>query len=288
MDQLQALRDHGYVIIPNAISTEMVQDLRVQIDEHLALTVPDAENPFMGDRTKRFGRLLFRIPASRALAQHPIVLPTARELLQSFSPTIQIHFTGVMHLLEGAGAQTLHRDITPFPNPAPTVVLGAMWAVSDFTKRNGGTVIVPGSHLWPEERSPRRSELRQIEMPAGSVLLYAGNVIHGAGQCLSGERTGLSIQYSVSWLRQEENQYLAVPQATASRFDDELLRLMGYDLAGRHWGYVDQTHPLRFLRGDETVGGLAPEEYAFKDRVRSIHAIAGEIYRTGAYEIIED
>ena len=49
-------------------------------------------------------------------------------------------------------------------------------------------------------------------MSAGSVLLYIGSTIHGGGANRSdAARFGLALHYALGWLRQEENQYLAVP-----------------------------------------------------------------------------
>lgn len=245
---------HGYAIIENVLSAGELHILRSEIAPYLTTTAPDSSNAFMGGRTLRFGRLLHRIPSTRSLVRHPTVLPNVERVLTRYAPTAQVHFTGVMHILPGEAAQVLHRDIVPFPNPSPVLVVATMWAVSDFTRGNGATVFVPGSHLWPEDRWPLKEELCVAEMPAGSVLLYAGNLIHGAGRCVTGTRTGVALQYSVGWLRQEENQYLAVPLEVARTFDHDLQKLMGYQLAARHWGYVDQMHPMDFLNGTEGMG----------------------------------
>lgn len=63
-----------------------------------------------------------------------------------------------------------------------------MWAATDFTKQNGATNVVPGSHLWalgPDGKRPaegRRGgglpanvQVSPAEMKMGSVLLYLGN-----------------------------------------------------------------------------------------------------------------
>lgn len=285
---IDQLLDRGYVIVPGLLSDEALFDLRTQIQPHLLATPIDGGNAFMGAATKRFGRLLERVVASRTLVQHPVVLRAVDAVLRPIAPTYQIHFTGVMHLGEGQTAQVLHRDTTPFANPGPTVVVAAMWAISDFIAENGATVLVPGSHLWPEARVPKQSELVTATMPAGSLLFYLGNLIHGAGACVRGSRTGLNMQYSVSWLRQEENQYLAVVPHTAKGFDPALQRLMGYDLAAHHWGYVDQTHPLNFLNGEHVVGGLAPDGYEFKGRVHTIHAQVGGLHTHDFYQALPD
>ena len=277
------LDEFGYVIIKDLIHPLTVDALKRQIDCHLEITVPDSANPFMGAHTKRFGRCLERLPISREIVRHQTVIDAVKSQLCRISPTIQIHFTGVMHLMEGERSQLLHRDASPFSNPGPPVVVAAMWAVSDFTHENGATVLVPGSHRWPTNRKPKVEELRIAEMTAGSVLIYLGNLIHGAGACIKGQRTGLNLQYSVGWLRQEENQYLAVDQRIARTFDDDLLSLMGYDLAQSHWGYVDQCHPLRFIRGDEAPGWLDGPDYRVDGRVHQINATLGELHGNPYY-----
>ena len=61
-------------------------------------------------------------------------------------------------------------------------------------------------------------------------------------------RCGLNITYAVSWLRQEENQYLAVPQELARTLPEALLRLMGYSRGAYALGYVgDLRDPLDVL-----------------------------------------
>jgi hypothetical protein len=52
----------------------------------------------------------------------------------------------------------------------------------------------------------------------------------------------------VSWLRQEENQYLAVPPTIARTLPEPLLRLMGYARGAYALGYVgDLRDPLDVL-----------------------------------------
>ncbi len=259
-DVSQQIKDDGYAIVEDVLHHSELDLLQEQIWPYLDSTDPDNQSKFFGSKTKRFGRLLHRIPYSKTLVQHPLVLGVCDELLLPYCSRYQLHFTGVMHVDPGQTAQMLHRDIVPFTNPSPPMTIATMWSISDFTRENGATVLVPGSNHWHYRRAPTREELIAAEMPAGSVLIYAGNVIHGAGSNKSEtSRTGVSLQYTLGWLRQEENQYLAVPLEQARTFDEDLQALMGYELAQRTWGYVDQSHPLDFLNGRDSVGNLAPD-----------------------------
>ena len=66
-------------------------------------------------------------------------------------------------------------------------------------------------------------------MPAGSVLIHNGSVLHGGGANQSNtSRVGVNLTYCLGWLRQEENQYLSCPPDIAKNFDTTLQDLLGY------------------------------------------------------------
>ena len=82
-------------------------------------------------------------------------------------------------------------------------------------------------------------------------------------------RRGLNITYNVSWLRQEENQYLAVPHDVARSLPEPLLRLMGYARGAYALGYVgDLRDPLDVLlertTGDAALGDPAQAAARFR------------------------
>src|SRR5262249_578664 len=116
-----------------------------------------------------------------------------------------------------------------FPLPRPNLVTASMWAMTDFTKANGATRIVPGSHRWPANRVPHEDEIASGEMPAGSVLFWTGGILHGAGANSSNEwGIGTFLSFSLGWLRQEENQYLDVPPEDALALPPDVRELVGY------------------------------------------------------------
>jgi ectoine hydroxylase-related dioxygenase (phytanoyl-CoA dioxygenase family) len=78
-------------------------------------------------------------------------------------------------------------------------------------------------------------------MTRDSILFYTGSVYHGGGADRSdATRIGANITCNLSWLRQQENQYLAVPPEIACELPEDLLRLMGYspDTASMQWPQV--------------------------------------------------
>jgi ectoine hydroxylase-related dioxygenase (phytanoyl-CoA dioxygenase family) len=169
--------------------------------------------------------------------------------------SFQLHLTQVIGIEPGEPAQPIHRDqwafdFFPFPS-GYEVQCNTIWAMTDFTEANGATRIIPGSHRAADRLTFGEADTEPATMPAGSVLFYTGSLYHRAGANRSDAvRIGLNITYAVSWLRQEENQYLAVPLEVARTLPDELLRLIGYARGAYALGYVDDMRdPLDVLRG---------------------------------------
>jgi ectoine hydroxylase-related dioxygenase (phytanoyl-CoA dioxygenase family) len=131
--------------------------------------------------------------------------------------------------------------------------------MNDFTDANGATRVIPGSHRREDRLQFTYADTVPAEMPAGSVLFYTGALYHGGGANRSQEvRHGLNVTYAVSWLRQEENQYLSVPADIARTLPEPLLRVMGYARGAYALGYVDDMRdPLDVLlqRDESTTFG---------------------------------
>ena len=274
-----SMRADGYAIVSGLLSSSARARLESELAPSLDATQTGQED-FMGQRTKRFGALIAKCPAARELVVHPLVLEVTEKVLGPYCARFQINYTGVMYIEPGEQAQVMHRDtgIFPIQNPAPPMTLGTLWAMTDFTADNGATRLVPGSHMWNDARKPRPEEIVVAEMSTGSVLLYTGNVIHGAGaNRANSTRGGLALHYCLAWLRQEENQYLSMPIEEARTLPRQLQELMGYDLGTVNLGFVDHQHPNDFLNGvaDEGPGVLGPQELMDADNAIQRMRVSG-------------
>ena len=151
----------------------------------------------------------------------------------------QVNVTHVIRIMPGEVAQVMHRDRWSWQylkDIEPQ--LNTIWALSDFTKENGATRVVPGSQIWPDSRRPQEHEIAYAEMRAGSVLIYTGSVFHAGGaNQTEAPRIGMNLTYCLNWLRQEENQYLSCPPEIARTFERELQDLIGYGSGGYGLGF---------------------------------------------------
>lgn len=239
------LRD-GYAIVEGILSEEEVATKKADLLRLLERT-KQGRNDFEGFETKRIYALFAKTRAFDDAATHPLVLSVLDRVLGQY----QLSAPQAIQIGPGETAQNLHRDdgVYPIGRPHQELVVNTMWAIDDFTEANGATHVVPGSHTWAD-RAPAVDEpgVRRAAMPAGSVMFFVGSVFHGGGANLTDRpRLGVILEYVVSWLRQQENQYLAVPRETVQGLSPRLQELLGYNVAGNLIGNVDGRHPLKTL-----------------------------------------
>ena len=267
-DVAAGLAAEGCAIIERVVPRSLLDAAERELRPHLDAT-PAGSDDFAGRRTRRTGGLIARSATCRELVMHPLVLDTVGVVLGHVT-SFQLHLTQVIAIGADEPAQTIHRDqwafdFFPFP-PDYDVQCNTIWAMTDFTEENGATRLVPGSHKFEDRLELSPEQTVPAEMPAGSVLFYTGKLYHGAGaNCSNATRTGINITYAVSWVRQEENQYLSVPADVARTLPEPLLRMMGYARGAYALGYVDDLRdPLEVLLGRKaespSLGSLADAE----------------------------
>ena len=266
------LREDGATIIDSVQSHDEMDSDAAELAPWIAST-PFGPDDFSGRRTKRTGGLVARSPKCRELVMHPLVLGTAERFLDH-ATSFQLHLTQVIAIGPGEPAQTIHRDqwafdFFPFPK-GYDVQCNTIWAMTDFTEENGATRVIPGSNQFEDRLTFIENDTVPAEMTKGSVLIYSGSVYHGGGANRSQHtRTGINITYNLSWLRQEENQYLAVPLEVARTLPVELLRLIGYRRGAYALGYVDDLRdPIEVVRPDLATLGLG-DLTATQERLRA-------------------
>jgi len=254
------LKRDGAVIVDGVISSPEMDAVAEELKPWMDAT-PFGPDDFSGRRTKRTGGLVARSPRCRELVMNPLILGVAGGLL-SHASSFQLHLTQVIAIGPDEPAQPIHRDqwafdFFPFPK-GYEVQCNTIWAMTDFTEENGATRVVPGSHLLEDKLRFKLEESVPAEMKKGSVLLYTGAVYHGGGANRSkATRDGINITYNLSWLRQEENQYLSVPHDIARTLPIELLKLIGYRRGAYALGYVDDLRdPIEVVRPDLGTTGL--------------------------------
>jgi ectoine hydroxylase-related dioxygenase (phytanoyl-CoA dioxygenase family) len=183
--QLSSLDHDGFVVVAAALDRAWVDRLRrafegaaahLQGTQHVevALDAPDHAS-------------------WKALYDHPAIVATAERILGRPFRVRDLHGRNP---LPGFGQQGLHADWMPRVSVEPYFVVTAIWMLDDFTRENGATRVVPGSHrlVRPIPRDLGQPEAVHpsevvVTGAAGSVLLFNGHTWHsGRRNASSGPR----------------------------------------------------------------------------------------------------
>jgi ectoine hydroxylase-related dioxygenase (phytanoyl-CoA dioxygenase family) len=247
-----AVGREGWTIVEDAVDSALCDEIAADL-EHLEtdLAIAPGDNLFEGLRTIRIYNLLVHGPLYERIPVHPNVLPIVERVLD---PGLLISSLSSIAIGPDEAAQLLHADdqLIPLPRPHAPIICNTMWAITDFTTQNGATRLIPRSHLSTElpEMFGDYPETVHAEMPKGSVLVWVGSLWHGGGaNTTDRRRVGIAMNYCAGFIRQQENQQLGIPPATAKTFDRRLQQLVGYSIYNGLLGHIDKQHPGKLLLG---------------------------------------
>jgi ectoine hydroxylase-related dioxygenase (phytanoyl-CoA dioxygenase family) len=243
---LEQIERDGYVVIPNVLSPAEIDVISSAVSPHLART---GRNFFEGTLTQRMYSVIAKTFACNGLVEHPMILALLDKLMY---PDYLLSQLQLINILPGEQQQATHYDDSQYAIPRPRRHLGAatIWALDDFTKENGATVIIPGSHKWGDKRPTDEDMAQQIscEMPRGSVVFFVGTLWHGGGANNSTQpRLAATAQYCDGFCRTQENFSLSIPPQRVAQCSEDMKRLLGYSIYGPFMGMVDGKHPKRLL-----------------------------------------
>ena len=185
-NQLLGLNRDGYVLFPNLLCTAEINALRQALEDLWAAEGQQAgiEN-YIEQNARRLANLANKGQVFRGLMVYPCVLEAARKVL---GPDIRLSMLNARDALPGTGpGQPLHSDAdhSGKPDAKGYLTCTAIWMLDNFTRENGATRLVPGTHRQPQlpkealadTLAPHPAEV-VIEGNAGDVLLFNGHCWH--------------------------------------------------------------------------------------------------------------
>ncbi len=267
-DDCKAAYDRdGYIIFETVLSEEQVAAQRAALQPHLDANL-QGRNDFEGLKTNRVYAMLGKDPLFADLIIHPLALAFVDADL---GPNALLSACLAINLHPGETVQPWHTDDghIRIPAPRPSYGVSTFWALDDTTEANGATELLPGSHTWDgdtfkqimAEDGFNNTDMRDIDddpgarddavkaiMPAGSLMIAKGNLIHRGGANRSDQsRLIVTPQYCPPWARPLETMLLAVPPEKAAQLPERAQELIGYSIHPPFMGYVDGMHPKRSL-----------------------------------------
>jgi ectoine hydroxylase-related dioxygenase (phytanoyl-CoA dioxygenase family) len=231
----------GYCIVPNVLSAAEVAALKSRLVEQAAgerAAGVAFHDGGAGKPNQRVWMLVNKGRIFRDLMLHPIVGELIGHLL---GPDFLLSSLTANIAGPGGEPMVLHTDqgYVGFWTPLP-VVANIAWMLDDFSDANGGTRLVPRSHLnrsaTPRSSSfvpakpanmPKPEETIAAEGKAGSILCFDGRVWHGTGANRTDvPRHALLSYHCRPFVRSQENFSLGLlPEIRESERDAFLNRL---------------------------------------------------------------
>ena len=228
------LKNNGYTILDQIIPEVVLTDLSVAVDrafvEHKALQVENNSD------IKSDGVALHALLSDDTfvkLLQFLIDTGFIQELQDIyFTSTCILNSLSALNNLPNCPnfSAAVHRDLRFYSRDLP-VMLNCLIMVDDFTVENGGTYLLPESHL--EERKPSNEEFFSKAVQAtgkkGDILIFNANIWHASALNTTQEnRRAIPITISKPFMKQLLDYPRALGYDNVNRFSKELQELLGY------------------------------------------------------------
>jgi ectoine hydroxylase-related dioxygenase (phytanoyl-CoA dioxygenase family) len=260
---LQQLQEQGYALIPDFLNAAQLRKVRKHFN--CMLGAHKGRNNFEGNLTERIYTLVARHRLFQDIVEDARIMALCDALLM---PNYLLTASQAIVIGPGETPQPWHTDDSfyPIPRPRPMVSLSTIVAVDAFTAHNGGTELIPGSHLWDDDKVAGYYHSGDVEsdpqfagklagmgipleMAAGTCVVFAGTLLHrGGANSSSGKRRAFSNQYCQPWARPQENFFLAIPPQEVARMTPKIQSLLGYSIHPPFMGQVTASHPLKTLQ----------------------------------------
>ena len=133
--------------------------------------------------------------------------------------------------VEGDPPQGLHNDAPMVPDPVPdhAMTCNMLWVIDEFTRESGATLVVPGSHKRRGHPNlGAHKTIVPLEAPKGSVIVFSGNLIHGAGAgTIPGERVGMIVYFKRIYVQPQEDPNAVISDEVVARNPPRFAHLIG-------------------------------------------------------------
>ena len=229
----------GYCKIEQALSEEQVRIVKERVLEQaegerlagIAQKTPSGQNINCCVNKGRCFELL--------IEQHPSQVqggPLIEQLVsEALGPGwISTSLIGAISL-KGGVPQALHQDQGNDPDSRSPMSVNVLTAISDIDEKNGGTLVIPGSHITLSDAVRDRRPVGKlppainVDAEAGTMVITDGRLLHGTGINHTDEpRIVMLNGMQKSWMRQQENWMLSVRPEVLERASEKLLHRMGY------------------------------------------------------------
>lgn len=232
--EISLLKNRGYVILRNKVSSEWIDRLCDAVDESF---IQHREIQQSNNNEIKSDGVALHVLLNNSLfvdfLQYLIDIDLIQELKTSyFAANCILNSMSALNNLPNQSnfSAQIHRDLRFYSESLP-VMVNCLLFLDDFTTENGGTYLLPYSHLTKERPSDEFFFENAIQATGkkGDLLIFDSNVWHASAENKTNEgRRGLPITISRSFMKQLLDYPRAIGYNKIDTFSTELQQFLGY------------------------------------------------------------
>ena len=203
-EQIRHLEGEGYLVIPNALNEQQINDVKVGMSDAEML-----HTDYSTKQTRSVKRPQWHSRAVAELIGHPVIIDFLNDLM---GPEIVFTREFYQKSLSGCPGISLHTDGQPhgsnlfgYEGSCPKL-LRVLYYLDDLTPERAPFRLIPRSHISfhadasPYARYKWHPEEISIVVPAGSAVIVPSMMIHGSHPNLDeNSRELLQFGYRPAW-----------------------------------------------------------------------------------------
>ena len=176
------LDEEGYLVLPGLMTPELLGALRRRIEELFAEEGASAGSEFKQEpEARRLANLVNKGRIFEDVILTPRVLECMAYIL---GPGFKLSSLNARSTdPQSASGQPLHADSGAIADDAGYFVANSVWLLDDFTRENGATRFVAGSHRWRRLPEPdfyaAHPDEQLVLGKAGDVVVMNAHMWHG-------------------------------------------------------------------------------------------------------------
>lgn len=234
------IKEWGYCLIEEAMSKQQCNDFKERIlaqgeGEKLAgVDQPTPSGQYVNTLINK-GEIF-----SKCIEQDPEAVQAGPVIEQLLDETLGKGWICHSFLSNGADPggypQGMHMDqgpLLPWITEGAPVLFNTLYIPQDIDEKNGGTLIIPGSHksfikAGSGGEIGKLPSTVNLEAKAGTIMMFDGRLLHGTGVNKTKKRRIVATMSSVkSWTRTQENWILSVAPDVLEKASPKLLHRLG-------------------------------------------------------------
>jgi ectoine hydroxylase-related dioxygenase (phytanoyl-CoA dioxygenase family) len=230
-EEARSLDEQGFVVFPSLLGQDVVERLRRRFEDLVAYEGAHAGKEVDTNEAgvRRLADLVNKGPVFEVCYSHPKVLSAIAHVFEERE--FKLSSLNGRDAAPGTGAQPLHEDWNDYKQDGsfrasgdPFYVVNSLWMLDEFTRDNGATRVVPGTHKMRAPRyyldDPLAEHPDQLKVTgaAGTVVVFNSHLWHGGTSNISGSvRRALHSYFVAREFEQQLDQRAYITRETYER-----------------------------------------------------------------------